>query len=86
MVWSQSPSRDTIAIGDQGELLRSDDRNPMLRPGGDGWRVIRQSGRVARRFDFVKNIDNVGQEHLEGISAACIKSWAAHPVQVRGRG
>ena len=33
---TQSPSTDTIAIGDQGELLRSDDRNPMLRPGGHG--------------------------------------------------
>jgi hypothetical protein len=79
---TQRPSTDTIAMGDQGELVRSDDGNPMLRPGGHG-ALIDNLADLRGDLIFVKNIDNVGHEHLERISAPWMQALGGYLVLVR---
>jgi hypothetical protein len=63
---SQSSSTDTLAVTQEGELLRDHLDSLVLRPGGHG-ALLQNLERIAREADcvFVKNIDNVLPRHLQ---------------------
>ncbi|HKQ62658.1 MAG TPA: DUF4301 family protein, partial [Candidatus Polarisedimenticolaceae bacterium] len=54
----QHPSTDTVALDDEGRLLRDGHDRLVLRPGGHG-ALIENLGQLGADLVFVKNIDNV---------------------------
>lgn len=54
----QKPSTDTIAVTPDNNIFRTDDGNPVFRPGGHG-ALIANLGDMDAALVFVKNIDNV---------------------------
>ena len=58
----QHPSTDTIAIDVDGDLIRDQHGQPVLRPGGHG-ALLENLNQCQGDLIFVKNIDNVAHEH-----------------------
>lgn len=61
----QKKSTDTVALGDDGELVREDDGSILLRPGGHG-ALIENLNDLNADIVFIKNIDNVVPDRLKG--------------------
>lgn len=76
----QFPSTDTIAINDDGELLRDDNSQPVFRPGGHGALLTNLNDRQADLI-FVKNIDNVSHEHSRKTTTDWIQILGGYLVQ-----
>lgn len=63
----QDSATDTISIDSNGELFRNSDGSLLFRPGGHG-ALIKNLNSLDADVVFVKNIDNVIQNHIEEIS------------------
>lgn len=61
----QKPSTDTIAVTPDNEIFRTEDGNPVFRPGGHG-ALISNLGDIDSMVVFVKNIDNVVPDSQRG--------------------
>jgi len=57
----QEPSTDTISVDSTNELVRDNDGNILLRPGGHG-ALINNMNKLDADIVFVKNIDNVAPD------------------------
>ena len=68
----QKPSTDTLAMDDDGQLMRDEQGMPVLRPGGHG-ALIANMQDLAGDLVFVKNIDNVGHKRTQAASALWIQ-------------
>ncbi len=55
---SQAPSTDTLAVGEENNLLRLDDGSLLFRPGGHG-ALLRNLEATRGHLVFIKNVDNV---------------------------
>lgn len=55
---TQMPQTDTVALDEQGKLLRHENGNIVFRPGGHGALIHNLSG-IDAELIFIKNIDNV---------------------------
>jgi hypothetical protein len=81
---AQRSSTDTIAMGDRGEISRTDDASPLLRPGGHG-ALIDNLNDLGADLIFVKNVDNVGHAHVQEVSAIWIQILGGYLVRMRDR-
>ncbi|MCB0761112.1 MAG: DUF4301 family protein [Flavobacteriales bacterium] len=54
----QHPATDTLALGSDGQLVRNEDGDLLLRPGGHG-ALLRNLAEINGDMVFIKNIDNV---------------------------
>lgn len=59
----QDPATDTIALSEDGELVKHEDGSLLKRPGGHG-ALIHNLNRLDADMVFIKNIDNVAHERL----------------------
>ena len=59
----QAPSTDTISMDFDGKLIRTEEKQILLRPGGHG-SLIRNLNQIEACFAFVQNIDNVQSENF----------------------
>jgi len=75
----QHPSTDTIALDDEGGLLRDEQGLPVMRPGGHG-ALIENLHDIQGDLVFVKNIDNVGHEHAQNASVAWMQVLGGYLV------
>ena len=78
----QSSSTDTIALADDGVILRSDNGKPILRPGGHG-ALIENLNSIQGDLVFVKNIDNVAHEHSREASITWIQILGGYLVSLQ---
>lgn len=62
----QSPSTDTIAVNPNNTPFRDESKNLLFRPGGHG-ALIENLNNLSADIVFVKNIDNVSQNHFKEI-------------------
>lgn len=60
----QKPSTDTIAVTIDNEPFRNEDGSLLFRPGGHG-ALIENLNELDADIIFIKNIDNVGPDHLK---------------------
>ena len=68
--WSfsyQDPSTDSIAIDENGNLLKNSANEIIFRPGGHGSLIYNLNNRSSDVI-FIKNIDNVGYNNISNIS------------------
>lgn len=59
----QDASTDTVCLNEQGEIYKSEDGNPVKRPGGHG-ALIYNLNALDADLIFIKNIDNVVHKRL----------------------
>jgi len=69
----QKPSTDTLALDAEGGPLRDDEGRLVLRPGGHG-ALIDNLNDLHADLVFVKNVDNVLHERLQGPTDDCIQA------------
>ncbi|PIF32734.1 NadR type nicotinamide-nucleotide adenylyltransferase [Flavobacterium sp. 9] len=63
----QNKSTDSITVNDQNEFVRDKNNNLIFRPGGHG-ALIENLNELDADVIFVKNIDNVIQNHIDKIA------------------
>lgn len=63
----QNKSTDSITVDDQNEFVRDKNNNLVFRPGGHG-ALIENLNELDADIIFVKNIDNVIQNHIDQIA------------------
>lgn len=63
----QDKSTDTIAVGSNNQPFRNDDGSLVFRPGGHG-ALINNLDNLEADIIFIKNIDNVIQNHIDEIT------------------
>lgn len=63
----QDSATDTLAIDQNGNLFRNEDQSLLFRPGGHG-ALIENLNSLDADIVFVKNIDNVIQNHIQVIA------------------
>jgi len=77
----QHPWTDTIARTADGELLRTESGEPVLRPGGHG-ALLENLHALKADLIFVKNIDNVCHEHAREASVRWIQVLGGYLVRL----
>lgn len=75
----QKPSTDTLAATMENEPFRDENGNLVFRPGGHG-ALIENLGDINADYVFIKNIDNVAQQHLLPITTKYKKVIAGYAV------
>lgn len=75
----QKPSTDTLAATMDNEPFRDADGNLVFRPGGHG-ALIENLADIDADYVFIKNIDNVAQQHLLPITSKYKKVIAGYAV------
>ncbi|QDU45131.1 hypothetical protein Mal52_36190 [Symmachiella dynata] len=78
----QHPSTDTIALDDDGELLRDEQGQPVMRPGGHG-ALVENLHEVQGDLVFIKNIDNVGHAHAQDASVKWMQVLGGYLVRLQ---
>lgn len=63
----QNKSTDSVTVNDQNEFVRDKNNNLIFRPGGHG-ALIENLNELDADIIFVKNIDNVIQNHIDKIA------------------
>ncbi|MCQ2214885.1 MAG: DUF4301 family protein [Bacteroidales bacterium] len=76
----QKPSTDTLAATMDNEPFRDAEGNLVFRPGGHG-ALIENLGDIDADYVFIKNIDNVAQQHLLPVTSKYKKVIAGYAVQ-----
>jgi hypothetical protein len=79
---AQHPATDTIAMDANGDLLRTRDHKPVVRPGGHG-ALIENLNELQGDLIFVKNIDNVQHGPQAGQSPVWIQALGGFTVQLQ---
>ncbi len=64
----QHPATDTLALDDAGAVVRASDGTLLFRPAGHG-ALLRNLGELAADLVFIKNVDNVSVDRIEGATA-----------------
>lgn len=77
----QQPSTDTVALGEDGQLLRDDAGHPVTRPGGHG-ALLRNLSQLNGDLVFVKNIDNIAHETGRDVSHTWIQILGGYLVRL----
>lgn len=63
-ITEQDPSTNTIAIDDDGQIVRTEYGQILLRPGGHGT-LLANLQKIEAPLIFIKNIDNVCHDHFK---------------------
>lgn len=71
----QKPSTDTIAVTIDNEPFRNEDGSLLFRPGGHG-ALLENLNELDADLIFIKNIDNVGPDHLKETTVEYKKALA----------
>jgi hypothetical protein len=78
---TQDRSTDTIAVDDQGNVLRNAEGEPVFRPGGHGG-LIENLNRLEADLVFVKNIDNVCHQRMRDETLCWTRTLGGYLVRV----
>lgn len=78
----QKNATDTISVDTNGEIVRDNEGNILLRPGGHG-ALIHNLNELKEHIIFIKNIDNILPDRGKEISVKYKKIIAGHLIKTR---
>ena len=80
----QKPATNTIAVGMENRPFRDEEGKLLFRPGGHG-ALLENLADIDADLVFIKNIDNVSQERMQGINQSSKKMLAGLLLAVQER-
>ncbi len=80
----QNPATDTVALDEDGNLLRDENGEIVFRPGGHG-ALIYNLNDLDADFVFIKNIDNVAPDRLKYDTETYMRALAGYMFTLKNR-